>query len=93
MVGGVIWCVLSEIQRIKLCNTPTTSFQSELRTNLNRPIWGPIDIGLSPKLGEHHNMVGGVIWCVLSEIQWIKLCNAPTTPYENEVRTNQNCQI
>ncbi|WP_219619107.1 hypothetical protein, partial [Klebsiella pneumoniae] len=54
---------------------------------------GPIDIGLSPKLGEHHNMVGGVIWWILREIQLLKLCNTPTTPFQNELRTNMNCPI
>ncbi|WP_219619106.1 hypothetical protein, partial [Klebsiella pneumoniae] len=52
-----------------------------------------IDMGLSPKLGEHHNMVGGVIWWVLSEIQSQKLGNTPTTPFQNELRTNLNCPI
>ena len=54
---------------------------------------GPIDIGLSPKLGEHHNMVGWVIWWVLSEIQSLELCNTPTTPFHNELHTNLNCPI
>ncbi|CAL8112376.1 unnamed protein product [Prunus armeniaca] len=38
MVGGVIWLVWSEIQWLKLCNTPPTPFQNELATNLNSPI-------------------------------------------------------
>ena len=54
---------------------------------------GPIDIGLSPKLGEHHNMVGGVIWWVLCEFQSLQLCNTSTTPFHNELRTNLNCPI
>ncbi|CAL9018934.1 unnamed protein product, partial [Prunus brigantina] len=54
---------------------------------------GPIDIRLSPKLGEHHNMVGRVIWRVFSEIQWLKLCNTPTTPFQNELLENLNCPI
>ncbi|CAL2271147.1 unnamed protein product [Prunus armeniaca] len=50
-------------------------------------------IGLSPKLGEQHNMVGGVIWLVWSEIQWLKLCNTPPTPFQNELATNLNSPI
>ena len=34
---------------------------------------GPIDIRLITKLGEHDNMVGGVNWWVLSEIQYLEL--------------------
>ena len=67
------------------------------RTNVVRT-WivrfqGPIDIGLSPKIGEHHNIVGGVIRWVLSEIQSPELCNTLNTPFQNEYRTNLNCQI
>ncbi|KAI5343424.1 hypothetical protein L3X38_011300 [Prunus dulcis] len=29
MMGGVIWCFLSEIQSLKLCKTATTPFQNE----------------------------------------------------------------
>ena len=54
---------------------------------------GPIDIGLSPKLGEQRNMVGWVIWWVLSEIQSQEQCIAPTTPFQNELHTNLNCPI
>ncbi|WP_171260365.1 hypothetical protein, partial [Acinetobacter baumannii] len=54
---------------------------------------GPIDIGLSPKLGEHRKTVGGVIWLVLNEIQSLELWNTPTTPFQNELRTNLNCLI
>ena len=54
---------------------------------------GPIDIGLSPKLEEQHNMVGGVIWLVLSEIQWLQLCSTPTTPFQKELPTNLNSPI
>ena len=93
MVGGVIWLVLSEIESLVLCNTPTTPFHNELRTNLNCQFLVPINIGLSPKLGEQHNMVGGVIWLALSEIQSLELCNTPTTPFKNELRTNLNCPI
>ena len=38
IVGGVIWWVLSEIQSLELYNTPTTTFQNEVHTNLNCPI-------------------------------------------------------
>ena len=41
----------------------------------------PIDFGSSPKLGQRHNMVGGVIWWVLREIQSPELCNALTTTF------------
>ena len=54
---------------------------------------GPIDFGLSPKPWDPHNIVGGVIWWVLREIQWLKLCNTPATPFQNEIRTNHNCPI
>ena len=53
----------------------------------------PINIWLSPKVGENHNVVGGVIWWVLSEIQSLELCNTPTTPFQNELRMNPNCPI
>ncbi|CAL2239437.1 unnamed protein product [Prunus armeniaca] len=33
------------------------------------------------------------IWWVLSEIQSIDLCNIPTTPFQNELRSNMNCLI
>ena len=61
MVGGVVWLVLSEIQALELCNTLTTTFHNELRTNLIVQFNGTIDIRLSPKLGEHQKIVGGVI--------------------------------
>ena len=35
----------------------------------------------SPKLGQHHNKVGGVIWWVFWEIQSPELCNALATKY------------
>ena len=54
--------------------------QYEPCMNLKCPIYWLIDFGLSPKLGNHQNMVGGVIWWVLNEIQWLELCNPPTTP-------------
>ena len=54
---------------------------------------GPIDIGLSPKLGEHHNIVGGVICWVWSEIQTVELHNTPTTSFQNELRKNLNCPV
>ena len=82
-----MWLVLSEIESLVLCNTPTTPFYNELRTNLNCQFLVPINIGLSPNLGEHCNIVGGVIYCSLSEIQYLKLCNTPTTQFQNELRT------
>ena len=93
IAGGVIWLVLSEIQSLELYNTPTTPFQNELRTNLNRPISRTNRYRLSRKLGEHHNIVGGVIWLVLSEIQSLELYNTLTTPFQNEFPTKLNCQI
>ncbi|CAL2247627.1 unnamed protein product [Prunus armeniaca] len=93
MEGGVICLVLSEIQWLKLCNTPTTPFKNELPTNLNSPISWTNRYGVSPKLGEQHNMVGGVVWLVLSEIQCLKPCNTPTTPFQNELPTNLNSPI
>ena len=54
---------------------------------------GPIDIGLSRKLGEQHNIVVGVIWLVLSEIQSLELYNTPNTPFQNTVRVNLNWPI
>ena len=54
---------------------------------------GPINIELSPKLREHHNIVGGVIWWVLSEIQSLELYNKLTASFQNTVRTNLNWPI
>ena len=91
--GGVIWWVLSEIQTLELYNTPPLHFRMNfVRTWIVR-FHGPINFGLSLKLREHHNTMGGVIWWVLSEIQWPKLCITPTTPFHNELRTNLNCPI
>ncbi|KAL6294033.1 hypothetical protein ACE6H2_002175 [Prunus campanulata] len=93
MVGGVIWGVLSEIQSLELRKTPTTPTWNELPLNLNFPFLTPMDFLSSPKLGHHHNMVGGVIWFVLSEIQSLELCNTPTTPVWNELPLNLNIQF
>ncbi|CAL2256382.1 unnamed protein product [Prunus armeniaca] len=38
-------------------------------------------------------MARGVIWWVLIEIQWLKLCNTPTTPFHNELPRSLNCPI
>ena len=54
-----------------------TSF---LRTWSVQYLW-PIDFGLISKLGQEHNIVGGVIWWVLSQIQSLELCSPPTTPF------------
>jgi len=51
----------------------------------------PIDFGSSPKLMQHPNMVGGVIWWVLSEIQSLELCYHPTTPCT--VRTSHGLEV
>ncbi|KAL6284644.1 hypothetical protein ACE6H2_015573 [Prunus campanulata] len=93
MVGGVIWGVLSEIQSLELRNTPTTPIMHELPLNLNCPISTPIDFRSGPKLGHHHNIVGGVMWGVLSEIQWLELRNTPTTPIRNKLPLNLNVQF
>ncbi|CAL2247469.1 unnamed protein product [Prunus armeniaca] len=74
------------------------SISDGVQNLVNVIIWweesfGPIDIGLSPKLGEQHNMVGGVIWSVLSDIQLLKLCNTPTAPFRKELATNRNFPI
>ena len=67
------------------------------RTNfvrtLNVQFHGPIDIGLSPKLGERHHIVGEVIWCVVIDIQSLELHNTPTPLFHNELRMNLNCPI
>ncbi|KAL6279480.1 hypothetical protein ACE6H2_016361 [Prunus campanulata] len=93
MVGGVIWWVLSEIQSLELRNTPTTPIRNELPLNQVVQFLTPIDFRWSPQLGHHHNMVGGVIWCVLSEIQSLEQRNAPTTSIRNELRSDLNCPI
>ena len=50
-------------------------------------------MGLRQKLEEHHNILGGVIWWVLSEIQSLALYNTSAIPFQNELRTNLNCPI
>ena len=77
MVGGFIWWLLSEIQSQKLCNPTTTP--CKVRT-WSVQFLRQIDFRSSPILGQHHNMVGGVIWWVLSEIQSLQLCYPTTTP-------------
>jgi len=88
MVGGIIWWFLSDIYYVELHNPTTTP--CTLRTWCVQFLW-PIDFVSSSNHGQHHNMVGGVIWWVLSEIQSLELCNPSTTPctiwtsYEHEV--------
>ncbi|KAL6294038.1 hypothetical protein ACE6H2_002180 [Prunus campanulata] len=93
MVGGVMWRVLSEIQLLELRNTPTTPIRNKLPLNLNVQFRTPIDFGSTPKLGNQHDMVGGVLWWVLSEIQLLELRNTPTTPIRNKLPLNLKCKI
>ena len=82
MVGGVIRCVLREIQSLELCNAATTPFSVQTSYELEISNFTNQSISdQAQKLGQHHNMVGGVIWRVLSEIQSLELCNAPSTPF------------
>ena len=55
------------------------------------PFLWPIDFSSSPKLWQHHNIMGRVIWWVLSEIQSLQLCNPPTAPFT--VRTSYELEV
>ena len=57
----------------------------------NAQFLGAIDFLSSPKLGQHHNKVRGVILWVLSEIQSLELCNPLTTPFT--VRTSYELEV
>ena len=94
MVGGVIWWVLTEIQSLELCYSPTTvcTVQTSYEVEVSHFLW-PIDFGSSPKLGQQHNVVGGVIWCVLSEIQSLELWIHQPLHLRYQLRLNMKCPI